>query len=743
MSITDFPRGSEWRKWDLHLHTPSSYDYGNKSVTNENIIDELSNNDVSVAAITDHHLMDIERIQSLQELGKPKGITILPGIEFLSDARGSQPVHMIGLFSEGCNLEHIWGQIENKTAISKIKGEGKKHNEVYCDLMDTIHLVHELGGLISIHAGVKHSSIETITNSLEHTRAQKTDIALNVDIYELGKPADQIGYIDHVFPHIKKLIPMVICSDNHNIDKYHIKENCWIKADATFEGLKQIICEPSGRVKIQGNKPEEKSGYQVIESIIVDDLNCKQTVLLNPNLNTIIGGRSTGKSTLLKLIAHAINPKIGIIEKHIREIAEQSTSVRWQDGEENKIRDIEFFPQSHMYDIARDVAKKDRLIEGIVKEKDTDAVLEDYESFCASTKSILQTNIDNLFKLQAEQSIHKKQLKEKGDKEGLEKEIANVEIKIKQAHDDDFSKGDLEKYETIKKTLLVKEQLLARIKKDKHEIELLKEDGLFDQSLTYKFNSLSDDTAKVIEQVFIKIKENALKEWKVELSKQMESLGVSEKSLQKEVEEIKEATVFKKGEIHQAQNKQYSELSERLKNERKNLDNILFIQKQIEALESQKDKLFSQVVDNHLAYSKKIKTLISGFGLEHEDIKITIERVFREKKCASLLGDFINLQISANKELVDDWTHQYDKNTKQKVESFLSNALNGSIVLKSYKEMKDLTKGLLTENWYSISYKLTYENDTFEKMSDGKKAFVILKLLLEFSDKEGYVVINC
>jgi hypothetical protein len=44
--------------------------------------------------------------------------------------------------------------------------------------------------------------------------------------------------------------------------------------------------------------------------------------------------------------------------------------------------------------------------------------------------------------------------------------------------------------------------------------------------------------------------------------------------------------------------------------------------------------------------------------------------------------------------------------------------------------------GLLTENWFSISYELTYQNDTFNKMSDGKKAFVILKLLLEFSDKE-------
>jgi hypothetical protein len=43
--------------------------------------------------------------------------------------------------------------------------------------------------------------------------------------------------------------------------------------------------------------------------------------------------------------------------------------------------------------------------------------------------------------------------------------------------------------------------------------------------------------------------------------------------------------------------------------------------------------------------------------------------------------------------------------------------------IKAYKEIKDLTKGLLTENWFLISYELTYQNDTFNKMSDGKKAF--------------------
>lgn len=56
-----YNRGSEWRKWDLHFHTPSSYDYKDGSVSNMDIIETLNNNNISVVAITDHHLIDIVR----------------------------------------------------------------------------------------------------------------------------------------------------------------------------------------------------------------------------------------------------------------------------------------------------------------------------------------------------------------------------------------------------------------------------------------------------------------------------------------------------------------------------------------------------------------------------------------------------------------------------------------------------------------------------------------------------------
>ena len=90
-------------------------------------------------------------------------------------------------------------------------------------------------------------------------------------------------------------------------DKY-----TWIKANPTFEGLKQVIYEPFDRVKIQKNIPEEKTPYLVIDKVrFIDRSNAKyftsSWIEFNQNLNVIIGGKSSGKSLLLYHIAKTVD----------------------------------------------------------------------------------------------------------------------------------------------------------------------------------------------------------------------------------------------------------------------------------------------------------------------------------------------------------------------------------------------------------------------------------------------------
>jgi len=313
--MTNYTKGSEWKKWDLHVHTPSSYDYKDKSITDKDIIQTLIKNEIAVVAITDHHIIDITRIKNLKNISKGK-ITILPGIEFCGDARGREPIHFIGIFPEDSNVSYIWDKLKVESKIFEQKNKSKKDNEIYVDLSDTTKLIKDLGGIVTIHAGKKSNSIECITNSLPVKEAIKEDLIEYIDAFELGKGEDQTAYIEKVFPNIKRgKLPMIICSDNHNIRDYKLKEICWIKADPTFEGLKQITYEPE-RVYI-GEKPEllkrvKENRTKFIKNIRINQIQGYDEkfgvwfkdidIHLNSGLVAIIGNKGSGKSALLDII---------------------------------------------------------------------------------------------------------------------------------------------------------------------------------------------------------------------------------------------------------------------------------------------------------------------------------------------------------------------------------------------------------------------------------------------------------
>ena len=57
-------KGSEWHRWDLHLHTASSYDYEYKSNDADDLLCQtLIKNNIQAVAITDHFLIDSDRIR--------------------------------------------------------------------------------------------------------------------------------------------------------------------------------------------------------------------------------------------------------------------------------------------------------------------------------------------------------------------------------------------------------------------------------------------------------------------------------------------------------------------------------------------------------------------------------------------------------------------------------------------------------------------------------------------------------
>ncbi len=385
MTTNKYPRGSEWRKWDLHLHTASSYDYKYKGDdADQKLIDTLKINGIAVAAITDHFFIDKDRINKLRALANAISydLVIFPGVEMRTDKGGSN-IHPIIIFDNNVDLDVL---TEDFNSFKRNKAIDKDNNDsIRWDFNDIVEFSDSHNGVITIHAGNKKNGIdEQISNVLPVKIATKDEYAQTVNILEIGKLEDIDEYKTYKFPRIG-IKPMIMGSDNHNPSKYPNDHNpnlfTWIKADPTFEGLKQILYEPESRVRIQEENPEyeiEKSPFTNItisEQTKVfseeDDIFFDAIELpLNNNLVSIIGGRGTGKSQLINYLAAAFNRNVHIGKYNLESTVKiaRKTSLL----EEEKVFDVSTEPNAPFIYIAQSqikelVEKKERFSKNILE----------------------------------------------------------------------------------------------------------------------------------------------------------------------------------------------------------------------------------------------------------------------------------------------------------------------------------------------------------------------------------------
>lgn len=107
------------------------------------------------------------------------------------------------------------------------------------------------------------------------------------------------------------LKPCLAGCDAHTEEALFKERYTWIKSEMSFEGLKQVLYEPIQRVRSYLNPPNTKRLDKVIRSVsfVGHDGFIKKPIYLNPDLNTIIGGKSSGKSLLLYYMANTIDWK--------------------------------------------------------------------------------------------------------------------------------------------------------------------------------------------------------------------------------------------------------------------------------------------------------------------------------------------------------------------------------------------------------------------------------------------------
>lgn len=609
-------RGSEWRKWDLHVHTPASLcsEYGgdNDEIW-EQFIQRIENlpSDIKVLGINDYLFLDgYEKVLKYKKDGRIPNIELLlPVIEFrLKEFVGSKELGRINyhiIFADESLLSpqdiqyHFLQGLRSKANLSADIPNGCTWGGIITrdTLIDlgkhisaSIPKEKRKGDLSPLEIGFNNLNFELskIENLLGEGsdpnkylegkyfkaigKAEWEDFRWDGSISDKKTIINNAHFVFTASPTVEQankgkdsLITQNVngrllhCSDAHKFaqdtNKTSPKElgHCytWIKSDTTFEGLKQTIFEPE-RIKIHSSKPEDKEKYRVIDSIkLSSDTFWNQTIHLNPNLNVIIGGRSTGKSTLLKSIALVTNPnnteldslECDFVKEHL-----DNVEVLWADGA-NTPRDIDFFRQNYMHEIAKDKEQTDNLILRILKDKSIYSIWQDYQIFCSNNKAEIQSLINKVFDTKKQINNKLIDLKEKGDKEGISKEINDLNQKISSIKSQlDISPEEMKLYEDIMKLITDNANKIKTVNCYMEELNKLKVFPFINSSFDTQLVSLSSYLKVALKIKIQDCQHDCLENIKSEIDKYIKELLQDVYSLNSSIEKAKQNSLFVKGQ---------------------------------------------------------------------------------------------------------------------------------------------------------------------------------------------------
>ena len=331
-----YPRGSEWRKWDLHIHTKSDDNYTydpdlqisqkerNDQEYPKIFIEHIYGIDnLGAIAITDHNTSEwvdkfILQNNNYNPSENRDKITIFPGVEIES----GEGIHLLVIFNPDTKKDNIkrncrkvtWKEtIEHFITSIKSSNENNKNG-----LTEDILKKAEEWDAICIYAHV--------TSTKGFFKLPSGDIKIKLynnpltQIFQIPYNINDLGcsnIMNGKDPNYKnKKICQITCSDAKCLAAIGTN-NCWIKADPTFEGLKLAIYEPEERVNI-GDEPDIIKNVRENKTKFIKEIKINQidnyneeygiwfkdiNIPINPGFVAIIGNKGSGKSALTDIIS--------------------------------------------------------------------------------------------------------------------------------------------------------------------------------------------------------------------------------------------------------------------------------------------------------------------------------------------------------------------------------------------------------------------------------------------------------
>ena len=432
--ITPWPRGSEWRKWDLHVHTKADASYRYDS---DFAISKREQNDAEYAKMFVEHIYSVNRLGAIAITDHNKGawldrildengrrtsgrgnekITIFPGVE----TESSDGIHLLIIFNPDSQSEDVkrnyrkstWKEtIEHfLTAIGVVAGSNSAiTTENILEVAEKWDAICIFAHVTSDKGFFKHSSGTTKKRIYRHKLTQIFQIPSS-GITEVGQ-LNIIKGKDSIFCNEEDKPKSVACISASDAKKLKdiATNNCWIKADLTFEGLKQIIYEPDDR-KYAGEEPPRKlDRTKIIKSVMFSKSNQwfedDKAIELNESLVSVIGGKGSGKTAILDLIALATKSyrcyeddeakSKSFLKKAVRELKGLKIKVEWDEGapdeititdkiEENYLEGkVRYLPQDFIDQLCSEIGKSEleEQIENVIYQKVPPEYKADYADF--------------------------------------------------------------------------------------------------------------------------------------------------------------------------------------------------------------------------------------------------------------------------------------------------------------------------------------------------------------------------
>lgn len=347
-----WPRGSEWRKWDLHIHSPGTKLNDQFKQSGGDVwgayCHKLETSDVQAFGITDYFSVEtyFDTVREFKKRYPLSGKVFFPNIELRTNDvvnKGNEEVNVHLIFNpyrpdyELKIATFLQNLKTNKTVDGgrHVKASELKQARDFEEATTTREFIR--AALDDVYGKSADLSLDllivTAANNdglrVERGKKRKALISDELDKFSHGffGNASNVNYYLKADRYENKeevsvQKPTLSGSDAHSLEDMDARlgkaqhdaggklvfQPTWIKADLTFEGLKQVLYEPSSRVHIGETPPVHYDESRVICSVKLSNAAGwfdEVEIPLNPGLVSIIGKKGSGKSALAEIIAHA------------------------------------------------------------------------------------------------------------------------------------------------------------------------------------------------------------------------------------------------------------------------------------------------------------------------------------------------------------------------------------------------------------------------------------------------------